>query len=312
LKAGFDSARQNGVLLYDIMTERFEVTSILQRELMQLPGVFGELQSGTPEQPAVTKESVHYLSKMVAGKPLRRPPWYFDVAQQGEGIVDVTTHLVDLVMWICFPEQSISYSSDVEMLQARRWPTRVERAEFEKVTGIDEFPPYLQSYVQTDGTMNCYCNGEMSYRLKNVHVKVSVIWNYEAHEGGGDTHESRIRGSLADIVIHQGKAQNYQPELYVEPAKVGSQGSVWASNLPSSFAKLEKKYPGVELVDENSHFRVQIPASYRTGHEAHFLQVAERYLDSLRQGQLPEWEVPNMLAKYYITTQALELAKSPQ
>jgi hypothetical protein len=42
------------------------------------------------------------------------------------------------------------------------------------------------------------------------------------------------------------------------------------------------------------------------------LQVAERYLDSLRQGQLPEWEVPNMLAKYYITTQALELAKSPQ
>jgi predicted dehydrogenase len=312
LKAGFDSARQNGVLLYDIMTERFEITSILQRELMQLPGVFGELQSGTPEQPAVTKESVHYLSKMVAGKPLRRPPWYFDVAQQGEGIVDVTTHLVDLVMWICFPEQSISYSSDVEMLRARRWPTPVTRAEFEKVTGIDEFPPYLKKYEQWDGTMHCYCNGEMSYRLKGVHVKVSVVWNYEAREGGGDTHESRIRGSLADVVIHQGKAQNYQPELYIEPVKVGPQGSVWASNLPSSLAKLEKKYPGVELVDENSHFRVQIPASYRTGHEAHFLQVAERYLDSLRQGQLPEWEVPNMLAKYYITTQALELAKSPQ
>ncbi len=123
LKAGFDSARQNGVLLYDIMTERFEITSILQRELMQLPGVFGELQAGTPQQPGVTKESVHYLSKTVAGKPLRRPPWYFDVAQQGEGIVDVTTHLVDLVMWICFPERTISYSSDVEMLQARRWPT---------------------------------------------------------------------------------------------------------------------------------------------------------------------------------------------
>ena len=312
LKAGFDSARQNGVLLYDIMTERFEITSILQRELMQLPGVFGELQAGTLQQPAVTKESVHYLSKMVAGKPLRRPPWYFDVAQQGEGIVDVTTHLVDLVMWICFPEQTISYSSDVEMLQARRWPTPVTRAEFEKVTGIDEFPPYLKKYVQADGTMHCYCNGEMSYRLNGVHVKVSVIWNYEAREGGGDTHESRIRGSLADIVIHQGKAQNYQPELYVEPAEVGPQGSGWASNLLSSFAKLQKKYPGVELVDEISHFRVQIPASYRTGHEAHFSQVAERYLDFLRQGHLPEWEVPNMLAKYYITTQALELAKSAQ
>jgi predicted dehydrogenase len=250
------------------------------------------------------------LSKTVAGKPLRRPPWYFDVAQQGEGIVDVTTHLVDLVMWICFPEQIISHSSDVEMLHARRWPTPVTRAEFEKVTGSDGFPPYLKKYIQPDGTMHCYCNGEMSYRLNGVHVKVSVIWNYEAREGGGDTHESRIRGSLADIVIHQGKAQNYQPELYVEPAKARQEGSVWASNLLSSFAKLQQKYPGVELVDEISHFRVQIPGGYRTGHEAHFSQVAERYFDFLRQGHLPEWEVPNMLAKYYITTQALELAKS--
>ena len=58
---------------------------------------FGELQKGTLQQPSVTKESVHYLSKTVAGKPLRRPPWYFDVRQQGEGIVDVTMNLVDLV-----------------------------------------------------------------------------------------------------------------------------------------------------------------------------------------------------------------------
>ena len=130
LKDSFDAARQNGVLLYDIMTERFEITSILQRELMQLPGVFGELQKGRPQQPSVTKESVHYLSKTVAGKPLRRPPWYFDVSQQGEGIVDVTTHLVDLVMWICFPDRTISYLSDIEMLQSQRWPTPVTRAEF--------------------------------------------------------------------------------------------------------------------------------------------------------------------------------------
>lgn len=309
LKASSDSARQNDVLLYDIMTERFEITSILQRELMQLPGVFGELQKGTAQQPAVTKESVHYLSKTVAGKPLRRPPWYFDVTQQGEGIVDVTTHLVDLVMWICFPERTISYLSDVEMLQARRWPTLVTRAEFEKVTHLGEFPAYLERYIQADGAMHCYCNGEMSYTLNGVHVRISVVWNYEAREGGGDTHESRIRGSEADIVIHQGKAQNYQPEIYIEPVEDGLQRSGWVGNLHSSFAKLQKRFPGVELVKENSHFRVQIPASYRTGHEAHFSQVAECYLDCLRQGRLPEWEVPNMLAKYYTTTQALEMAR---
>jgi len=310
LKTSFDVARQNGVLLYDIMTERFEITSVLQRELMQLPGVFGELQKGTLEQPSVTKESVHYLSKTVAGKPLRRPPWYFDVSQQGEGIVDVTTHLVDLVMWICFPERTISYSSDVEMLQAQRWPTPVTRAEFEKVTGLGEFPAYLEKYVQPDGVLYCFCNGEMSYRLSEVHVRVSVVWNYEAREGGGDTHESRIRGSEADIVIHQGKAQNYQPELYIEPADAHAQNSGWEDYLRSSFADLQDRFPGVELVKENERFLAQIPSSYRTGHEAHFSRVAELYLDFLRQGRLPDWEVPNMLAKYYATTQALELAKS--
>ena len=310
LKTSFDVARQNGVLLYDIMTERFEITSVLQRELMRLPGVFGELQKGTLDQPSVTKESVHYLSKTVAGRPLRRPAWYFDVSQQGEGIVDVTTHLVDLVMWICFPERTISYASDVAMLQARRWPTPVTRAEFEKVTGLGEFPAYLEKYVQPDGVLHCFCNGEMSYRLNEVHVKVSVVWNYEAREGGGDTHESRIHGSEADIVIHQGKAQNYQPELYIERADGHTQSSDWEGNLRSSFANLQDRFPGVELVKENEHFRVQIPSGYRTGHEAHFSQVAELYLDFLRQGRLPEWEVPNMLAKYYTTTQALELAKS--
>jgi len=211
------------------------------------------------------------------------------------------------VMWICFPERTISYLSDVEILQARRWATPVTRAEFEKVTGLDRFPAYLERYIQADGAMHCYCNGEISCQVNGIHVRISVVWDYEAREGGGDTHESRIRGSKADIVIHQGKAQNYQPELYVEPMD-GQRRSGWASNLQRCFAQLQKKFPGVELVSENAHFRVHVPASYRTGHEAHFSQVAQRFLDFLWQGRLPEWEVPNMLAKYYATTQALELA----
>ena len=87
LRVAFDSAANHGVLLYDIMTERFEITSLLQRELMRSAKVFGELSKGSVDRPAVTKESVHHLSKSVAGKPLQRPPWYFDVSQQGEGIV---------------------------------------------------------------------------------------------------------------------------------------------------------------------------------------------------------------------------------
>jgi hypothetical protein len=37
--------------------------------------------------------------------------------------------------------------------------------------------------------------------------------------------------------------------------------------------------------------------------------VAQRYMQYLKDGKLPVWEVPNMLAKYYTTTEALKLAQ---
>src|SRR5690606_20447953 len=122
LQSSFEIAKEKGVLLYDIMTERYEITSILQRRFSQIESVFGSLEHGTPDDPAVTKESVHYFFKYVSGSPLTRPPWFFDVTQEGEGIVDVTTHLVDLIQWACFPEQIIDHHKDVEMISARRWP----------------------------------------------------------------------------------------------------------------------------------------------------------------------------------------------
>ncbi len=121
LKQAFESAGKNDVLLYDIMTQRYEITTILQKLLTENADVFGSLKKGTPEEPSVTKESVHHFFKYVAGNPLKRPAWYFDANHQGEGLVDVTTHLVDLVQWECFPEQIIDYTTDIEMLDARRW-----------------------------------------------------------------------------------------------------------------------------------------------------------------------------------------------
>src|SRR4051812_40363459 len=91
----FDGTAKKRTLLYDIMTERYEITSILQRELASMPSVFGKLESGSEAQPAVEMESVHYFVKEVAGKPLIRPAWFFDVRQEGEAIQDVGTHLVD-------------------------------------------------------------------------------------------------------------------------------------------------------------------------------------------------------------------------
>ncbi len=184
LKECFDIARQKGVMLYDIMTERNEITTILQRDLSTMQAVYGEQLPGTPEDPAVVKESVHHFFKVVAGNPLKRPVWYFDVKQQGEGIVDVTTHLVDLVQWETFPGQIIDYAKDVEIVDANRWVTPISHAEFTQVTGSEAYPDFLNGAIKND-TLNVYCNGDITYKIKGVCAKVSVIWNYTFLEGGG-------------------------------------------------------------------------------------------------------------------------------
>ena len=307
LKDAFESAEKNNVLLYDIMTERYEITSILQKEIMQMPLIFGQLEKGSPDDPAVIKESVHYLFKYVSGQVLRRPPWYFDVTQQGEGIVDVTTHLVDLVQWASFPEKIIDYERDIEMISARRWPTAVTRSQFESITRVPEFPDYLQPYIENDTVLQVYCNGEMNYSLNGVHSRVIVKWDYRAPEGTGDTHYSFTRGSKANLIIRQGQEQNFKPVLYIEPSDNDNLDE-FEKVLLSEFTKISEKFPGVELKKLDNIWEVVVPEVYDVGHEAHFAQVTEKYLRFLVDGKLPDWEVPNMIAKYYTTTRALEMA----
>lgn len=307
LKQAFALARKQGVLLYDIMTERSEITTVLQKEFAGLPAVFGKLTAGTPDQPAVTKESVHHFYKFVSGSALKRPAWAFDVTQQGEGIVDVTTHLVDLVQWECFPEQALDYHKDIQLLSAKRWPTLVSAAEFNAVTGRADFPAYLKGNVQ-DGVLSVYANGEINYRIKGVHAKVSVRWNYRAPDGAGDTHFSIMRGTRCNLVIRQGAEQSFKPVLYIEPV-AGTDTVAFSKALEAAVATLQAKYPGVALKLLGGTWQVVVPSKYDVGHEAHFGQVMDRFLQYLAAGKLPAWEVPNMIAKYYTTTAALELAK---
>ena len=76
-----------------------------------------------------------------------------------------------------------------------------------------------------------------------------------------------------------------------------------------SVKNLSKKYPGITIENKDKYWHVIIPEKYRVGHEAHFAQVMERYLEYLEKGELPDWEVPNMIAKYFTTTHALERTK---
>jgi predicted dehydrogenase len=306
LEEAFATAADKGVLLYDIMTERHEITTMLQKELSQIPQVFGELQEGSPEVPAITKESVHHFSKIVSGKPLVRPPWFFDVNQQGEGIVDVTTHLVDLVQWEAFPGVVLE-KSDVEIVSARRWTTDLSPAMFEKVTGLKEFPAYLEKDVE-DGMLKVFSNGEINYKLKGVHARVSVIWNFVAPEGTGDTHFSVMRGTYCNLVIRQGEDEGYKPRLYIEATDALSPRK-FEKALKKAMSLVSEKYPGVFAKEwEEQSWVLEIPNKYKVGHEAHFGQVTEKFLGYLEKGSLPVWEIPNMIVKYYTTTEGMKKA----
>jgi hypothetical protein len=166
----------------------------------------------------------------------------------------------------------------------------------------------LKERLNADGALPCYANGAISFSLKGVHVKVQVKWNFQAPEGGGDTHFSVMRGSRASVFIRQGKEQRYKPELYVEPA-LGTDVATLEDALARAIVRLQTSYPGLAFEKTGTGWRIVIPGKYRIGHEAHFGQVMERYLRFLVESRLPAWETPNMLAKYRTTIGALELAR---
>lgn len=302
LLQAFDTAAARKRILYDIMTERYEITSILQRELSMNPAIFGVLEKGSPENPGIIDESVHRWYKYVSGNVLTRPAWFFDITQQGEGIADVMTHLVDLVQWTAFPEQVLDYKKDIKLTDARHWPTALTLSQFRTVTGLNQFPDYLKA---RDTTLDVYANGSIDYELRGVHVRTVATWTYKAPPGADDTYFSRMRGTKANLVIRQGPEEQYHSTLYIEPLAIANDKIV-----EQEFKKIQAKYPGVELKKSAAGFEVIIPDHYKEGHESHFARVTEKFLGYIQHNDMPKWEVPGMLAKYYTTTKALEMASA--
>jgi predicted dehydrogenase len=305
LKQAFTDAANKKLVLYDIMTERYEITNALQREFAVIPAIFGQLKKGTPEHPGVEMESVHYFYKYVSGSVLSRPAWFFDVKQQGEGLQDVGVHLVDLTQWECFPDKIIDYKKDIQFNSAKRWTSDVTLSQFNAITKLNGFPEFLKKNIVKDSILKVYANGTVNYKLFGVNVKLTAKWAYAAI-AGGDSQSSVLHGTKADLIVRQGAIEKYTPVLYIEPA---ANNAAYEKEVRAKLKIVQDKYPGVELKKNDKGWEVIIPEKYKDGHEAHFGRVTEKYLDYLRKGNMPKWEVPNMIAKYYTTTTALAMAK---
>jgi hypothetical protein len=295
------------VVAYDAMTQRFEVTCLLARELVQDAAIFGTPAAGSLQQPSVLMESSHALLKEVAGAVNLRPDWFFDIRQQGESLADAGPHLVDQVTWTLFPEKVLDYAGDINVLQAERWPVKISRSQFETVTGRRGFPAFLQDSLKDD-QLQFWCNNRLDYTVRGQHVRIVTSWEFNPG-GGKDSHRTVFVGTGARVEILCGQAQGFVPELYVKARDVDPNRSLRAA-LDRKIADLRLQYPGLELESAPDGFKLVIPAALHSSHEAHFAALTGRFLSYVRAPQsVPTWETSHLLAKYYVTTRGVALGR---
>jgi predicted dehydrogenase len=302
----FRDADLREVLIWDVMTERHEVTNRLQRELVRDPDIFGGWQTGSPEQPALVLESVHHLKKSVAGQQLVRPWWWFDSLVSGEAMADVGTHLADLAIWLVAPDCVIDYLTDIAMLAAESWPLVISGEQFRDVTGLANYPPELATRV-VNGQLYYTGNGSALFALGDIHVRLATQWEFEAPPGGGDTHHAVALGTRSRVSVRQPPGGD--PDVFVSATDPADHPRL-VRQLFVKCDDLRDQFPGLSMIDRGSEVQFRIPDELRLGHEGHFALVMEefgRYFHNPRA--VPMWERPNLLAKYYITTKAVELAK---
>jgi len=292
------------VIVWDVLTERYEITNWLQRELVRDPEVFGTWRPGTAERPALELRSVHCLKKTVHGQPLVRPWWWFDPAVSGEAMADVGAHLADLALWLVAPEQEVDYRTDVTMIAADRAPLLLSEDDFRQVTRLAGFPPELAGRV-VNGQLYYAGNNSATLALRGVHVRLATEWEFA---GAGDTHHSAAHGTRATVSVRH--APGARPDLFVSAAP-GTDHALTVQRIRDKCEELQREFAGMSVTDLGTEARVEIPEGWRTGHEEHFGAVMDefvRYFQAPRT--LPAWERPNALARYYITTKAVELARA--
>jgi Putative oxidoreductase C terminal domain len=302
LETALTLAGERGLVLADMMTGRHNTLLRLLQSLRRDPEVFGDPVPGTRDEPGVVLSGVHYLRKVVAGLPNPRPAWYFDITEQGEGLADTGVHLADRVHETLFAEQALDWQRDIDILTSSRWPTLVSLAQFCELTGESGWPDELGPWIRRD-VLEYFCNGRVDYRVRGIHVRLEVRWDWQA-EQGDDTHHALYRGTGCRLAVRQGPAERFRPELYVLP-----DGDV-SPALRRCVAALQPSFPGIAVEAVGSEWRIVIPDALQVGHDAAFAAFTRRFLAYVADPtSLPPRERSNLLAKYRVTTGAVVLSR---
>lgn len=289
LEQALHLARRSNLAAVDGMTLRYGLAYQVLRELVRDPAVFGQPVKGTPEDPAVQLENGHAILKFSDGKVRRRPGWFFDIGEQGEGIADVGTHLVDLALWTLFSDRL----PEAKVVKGSRMALFITGPQFAQVTGEVAWPPYLQAAVR-GGVLSYFSNNDAMIQAGGVNIGVKVRWKYESAAGGHDTYLTSYRGTRATVQVKDGT------ELTV----AGAVGEA----LRARIAAL--KIAGLRVVEvDGGHFRVQIP---QQDEQEDFVRIARDMVKRIQSGRpaaSEEWELSCMLLKYRLTTASVAMGR---
>jgi hypothetical protein len=204
-------------------------------------------------------------------------------------------------MLLLFPDQAIDYRRDVRVLEAAAWPTPLDREQVETVVGPEDIPA-----IPPGGRLLYHGNGTVTALLGGVHVRLTTLWDYESADGSGDSHEAIALGTVSTITIRH---EAGRPELTAAATDPADHGRLLGA-ITRKCESWQTEYPGVRAENRGADVRVVIPDAVRTTHEEHFTQVVMEFVSQFQNPrQVPDWERPNLLAKYYMTTRAVELAR---
>ncbi len=295
-----------GPLAMDIMTLRHDVVARLTHRIATSPELFGALY-GTSDEPAIDLHSVHHLLKVVNRAPLTRPAWYYDTRIQGNGLVDIQSHMTDQAQWLVGDGPGFDYRRDFDLDGSRLWTTPVPLDLFRASTGLDRFPEALADRIE-DGVLDLACNGEIRYRLRGVAVRQRAEWGQREPEGGGDALRTTVRGEGATITAARGPETGFRPELHIAPR--GAPGS-FGARLDRVFAEWRREFPGIGRRGSPSGHEIVIPAALRTPHEAHFAMVLENFLDLLDSNRWPAALAARIRSRYTLLARAHERCVQP-
>ena len=283
----------------DVMTFRHDAVARLTRRMAASEELFGGFAESS-EEPAIDLQSTHHLLKMVNGAPLTRPAWYYDTRIQGNGLVDIQSHMTDQAQWLVGEGPGFDPGRDFELDGAQLWGTAVPLDLFRASTGLDDFPDTLADRV-TDDVLDLACNGEIRYRLGGVSVRQRAEWGQREPEGGGDAHGATVRGTRATIVTRRGSETGFRPELHVAPRDTGRR---FDARLDEAISKWKRELPGLSHRPSSLGREIVVADMLHTPHEAHFAMVLDDFLDLLDANEWPALLAARIRRRYTLLANA--------